>query len=119
MSCYYLQILSKEKEIAPNTYLFVRLQQFIINWIIEAKNKNFINWEFMRNFNRFFSFLLKFWKVKWQVKLSEWYQNLLEDIVISFKNSTFSAWETFTLGTLYRKLESYLRTTWRILFDLY
>ena len=99
-------------------FQYVNFSEFMLKWALEALSRNLVNERFVTDYSYLFQFYFQFWEMPKAKKLTltDWFKNLLEDILISYKTSLSWSWN-FSLGQVYEKLDKYVQTIWLKMFE--
>lgn len=99
-------------------FQYVNFSEFMLKWALEALWRNLVNERFVTDYSYLFQFYFQFWEMPKAKKLTltDWFKNLLEDILISYKTSLSWSWN-FSLGQVYEKLDKYVQTIWLKMFE--
>ena len=110
----------KKLEMWNNTWNFqyVNFKDFFLKCWLEARNRWLVNDKFLTDFSYLFQFFFQFWEMPiWKkFQLSEWFVNILEDILISYKTSLSWSW-SFDLNQVYERFVKYDNKIWSPLFE--
>lgn len=110
----------KKLEIWEETknFQYVNFKDFFIKCWLEARNRKLVNDQFLTDFSFLFQFFFQFWELpKWRkFQLTEWFVNIIEDVLISYKTSISWSWQ-FNLQQVYERFVKYIDKIWTPLFD--
>lgn len=101
-----------------NNFQYVNFKDFFIKCWLEARNRKLVNDQFLTDFSYLFQFFFQFWELpKWKkFQLTEWFINIIEDILISYKTSLSWSWQ-FDLYQVYQRFVKYNERIWWPLFE--
>jgi len=100
------------------TYAYTNFKDFILRSWLESLNRKLTNDKFVSDFSFLFQFFFQFWEIpKWKVfNLSEWFINIIEDALLSYKTSISSSW-AFSMKQIYDRFSKYLDWIWKPIFE--
>lgn len=92
-------------------YQYVNFSEFMLKSSIEALSRWLVNEKFVTEFSYIFQFYYQFGEMpKGKVfAISDWFKNVIEDVLISYKTSLSGA-GNFSLSLVYRKFDHFINT---------